>query len=290
MPMISMISIVSFLPCLPALLAEAAAPGAAATFPPISTLFTGANLLALITLTAMEVVLGIDNIVFIAILAGKLPEQQRERARLLGLSLALITRVLLLLTLTIIMGLASKALFTLPLPEDAGTTNPDSINTVTGKDLILLLGGLFLIFKATREMHHNLEGGKEDQAKRAPASFAQTIGMILVVDLVFSIDSVVTAVGMAQNLWVMVTAVVISVGVMLAFSGVITRFINGHPTLKMLALAFLLLIGVMLTAEGLGQHIGKGYIYFAMAFSVGVECLNMVSRKKHVPSEASTSA
>jgi len=264
------------------MLAEIAT-NAVPTFPPFASVLTPANLLALFTLTAMEVVLGIDNIVFIAIIAGKLPENQREKARIIGLSLALVTRLLLLLTVTVIMGLATTPLFKLPFSGDSGAANPESINTVTGKDLILLLGGLFLIFKATREMHHNIEGDKNTDGKKAPTSFVKTIGMILVIDLVFSIDSVVTAVGMAQNLWVMIAAVIISVIVMLAFSGFITRFIDRHPTLKMLALAFLVLIGVMLTAESVGQHISKGYIYFAMAFSVGVEMLNMGTRKKVAP-------
>jgi predicted tellurium resistance membrane protein TerC len=269
----------TMMPSIVGLLAADAPVAATPGFPPFSTVFTGPNLVALLTLTTMEVVLGIDNIVFIAILAGKLPENQREKARVVGLALALITRVLLLLAITWVMALATKPLFPLPFPGDAGASNPDSLNMVSGKDIILLLGGAFLIFKATLEMHHAVAHDvKVTDAK--PASFAKTIGLILVVDLVFSIDSVVTAVGMAQNLWVMVTAVLISVGVMLAFSGFITRFINQNPTLKVLALAFLLLIGVMLVAEGAGQHIPKGYIYFAMAFSVGVEAFNMVIRRK----------
>ena len=253
---------------------------AAFHFPTIQETLTVQNLMALLTLTAMEVVLGIDNIVFIAILAGKLPEHQREKARVIGLALALITRVILLSTLTVIMGMATKNLFTLPFAGDAGPNNPDGINHVSGKDIILLIGGAFLIFKATKEIHANMEHEDHGPSDRKTAAFWPTIGMILVIDLVFSIDSVVTAVGMAQNLWVMIAAVIISVIVMLVFSGYITRFINRNPTLKMLALSFLMLIGIVLVADGAGQHIPKGYIYFGMAFSLGVEMLNLATGKR----------
>ena len=244
-------------------------------------ILTTENLLALVTLTAMEIVLGIDNIVFIAIIAGRLPQEQREKARVIGLSLALVTRVLFLFTITTIKQSATKVLFTLPLltePGPDGTTVPSGI---TGKDLIMLLGGGFLIFKSTYEIHNKIEGDEHGLKDKKATNFWATIGLILVIDLVFSIDSVVTAVGMAENLWVMVAAVVLSMIVMLAFSGYITRFIDKHPTLKMLALSFLLLIGVVLVADGLGQHISKGYIYFAMAFSLVVEMLNLTIRGKH---------
>ena len=226
--------------------------------------------ISLITLTALEIILGIDNIIFIAILAGKLPAAQQARARRLGLSLALITRVLLLMSLTWLMGL-TKPLFTLPVLEHG----------LSGRDLILLLGGLFLIGKSVVEVHEKLEA--EDghvTSGKARASFASTIVQILLLDIVFSLDSVITAVGMANNLGVMIAAVVIALGVMLVFAGAISDFVNRHPTLKMLALSFLILIGVTLVGESLGQHIPKGYIYFSMAFAFGVEILNLRLRAK----------
>ena len=226
--------------------------------------------LSLLTLTALEIVLGIDNVIFISILAGKLPPEQQARARKLGLSLALITRVLLLMSLTWIMGL-TQPLFTLPLVRQ----------DISGRDLVLLVGGLFLIWKSVREVHEKLE---EDDghltAGRARVSFAGVIVQILLLDIVFSLDSVITAVGMANVLWVMVAAVVIALGVMLAFAGAISDFVNRHPTLKMLALSFLILIGVTLIGEGMGFHIPKGYIYFSMAFAFGVELLNLKLRAK----------
>ncbi|HEX2836720.1 MAG TPA: TerC family protein [Phycisphaerales bacterium] len=231
---------------------------------------TGA-IIALVTLTAMEIVLGIDNIVFIAILCARLPEKERNKARVVGLALAMITRVLLLLGITWIMSLSKTALFTLPVLN----------HELTGKDLVLLLGGLFLIYKATKEIHGKVEGSHEDHKTGGVAKFWPVIGQIIIIDIVFSLDSVITAVGMANQIWVMVTAVIVAVLVMLLVSGRIASFIDRHPTVKMLALAFLLLIGVMLVADGLGQHVPKGYIYFAMAFSLGVEVLNMVVRGKH---------
>jgi predicted tellurium resistance membrane protein TerC len=225
---------------------------------------------SLLTLTALEIVLGIDNIIFISILAGKLPAEQQPKARKLGLSLALITRVLLLMSLTWIMGL-TRPLFTLPIVERG----------VSGRDLVLLLGGLFLIWKSVREVHEKLE---EDDGHatntKVRASFAAVIVQILLLDIVFSLDSVITAVGMADNIWVMVAAVVIALGVMLVFAGKISDFVNHHPTLKMLALSFLILIGVTLIGEGMGFHIPKGYIYFSMAFAFGVEMLNLKLRSK----------
>lgn len=223
--------------------------------------------IALVTLTVLEIVLGIDNVVFIAILAGKLPEAQREKARRLGLSLALITRILLLLSITWIMSLQA-GLFSL------------FGHAFTGRDLVLLAGGLFLIAKATKEIHEKLEGEDGHVSRRIPPTFASVIVQILLLDVVFSLDSVITAVGMARQVGVMIAAVVIAVGFMLFFSGHISRFIDRHPTLKVLALSFLLLIGVVLVADGLGQHINKGYIYFAMAFSVFVEVLNLRVRAK----------
>ena len=218
---------------------------------------------ALVTLTVLEIVLGIDNIVFISILVGKLPAEQQDRARIIGLSLAMFMRIGLLFTISWIIGL------TQPWFEIAGME-------FSGRDLILIGGGLFLLGKATFEIHDRLEGDEHGAAATAgTASFASVIAQILALDIVFSLDSVITAVGMAEDLWVMITAVVIAVGVMLVSSGVIARFVNEHPTVKMLALSFLLLIGMSLVAEGLEFHIPKGYIYFAMGFSVFVELLNL---------------
>jgi predicted tellurium resistance membrane protein TerC len=229
--------------------------------------------ISLFTLTALEIVLGIDNIIFISILAGKLPAELQAKARQLGLMLALITRVLLLMSLTWIMGL-TQPLFTLPVMQQP----------ISGRDLVLLLGGLFLIWKSVKEVHEKLEAADGHvTAGHRRVSFAGTIVQILLLDIVFSLDSVITAVGMADNIWVMVAAVVIALGVMLKFAGAISDFVNHHPTLKMLALSFLILIGVTLVGEGLGQHIPKGYIYFSMAFAFGVEMLNLRLRKKQAP-------
>lgn len=223
--------------------------------------------ISLLTLTVLEIVLGIDNIVFISILAGKLPADRQKSARQLGLTLALGTRILLLCGLAWVMGLKA-VLFTL-----LG-------HGVTGRDLILIVGGLFLIAKATHEIHDKLEGEDGRVTNRLAPTFASVIIQILLLDIVFSLDSVITAVGMARQLGVMIAAVVIAVGFMLVFSGYISAFIERHPTLKMLALSFLLLIGVVLVADGFGQHINKGYVYFAMAFSVAVEALNLRVRSK----------
>ncbi len=226
--------------------------------------------ISLLTLTALEIVLGIDNVIFISILAGKLPANQQNKARKLGLSLALITRILLLMSLTWIMRLTAP-LFTLPVLHEE----------ISGRDLVLLVGGLFLIWKSVREVHEKLEVEDGHATKtRTAASFASVIVQILLLDIVFSFDSVITAIGMANQLAVMVAAVVIAVGVMLAFSGMISDYVNRHPTLKMLALSFLILIGVTLVGEGLGRHIPKGYIYFSMAFAFGVEMLNLRMRSK----------
>jgi predicted tellurium resistance membrane protein TerC len=234
----------------------------------VSELLTAENALALFTLTAMEIVLGIDNIVFISILTGKLPNEQRARARRLGLGAAMLMRIVLLLSLSWVMGLTA-VLFSV-----AG-------HGVTGRDLVLLVGGLFLIGKATFEIHERIEGhalpGSEAPQKKV--SFRSIIAQIMVLDIVFSLDSVITAVGMAKSIAVMVVAVMLAVGVMLVFAGKVSGFVEHNPTIKMLALSFLLLIGVMLVADGFGQHIPKGYIYFAMAFSLLVELLNLRMHK-----------
>lgn len=220
----------------------------------------------LLTLTVLEIVLGIDNIVFISILAGKLPEENQKKARRLGLGLALITRVLLLLSLNWIMTLTAP-LFNVRAIE------------ISGRDLILIIGGLFLIWKSTREIHEKLEGDEHETNVKAKASFWNVITQILLLDIVFSLDSVITAVGMANQIGVMIAAVIIAVIIMLFASEGISNFVNKHPTVKMLALSFLVLIGVSLLAEGFDQHIPKGYIYFAMAFSVLVEMLNLRMKK-----------
>lgn len=225
--------------------------------------------IAFLTLCALEIVLGIDNVIFISILAGKLPRHQQDRARLTGLALAMIMRILLLLSISWIAGL------TKPLVTLFG-------HGFSGRDLILLLGGLFLVGKSTHEIHGKLEGEDGHGAGAAAASFAAVLVQIVLLDIVFSLDSVITAVGMVNNIPVMIGAVVISVIFMMFFSGPISRFVDKHPTIKMLALSFLLLIGVTLMADGFGQHISKGYIYFAMGFSVFVEMLNLKLRKKTV--------
>lgn len=241
-------------------------------------LFTPEALVSLLTLTILEIVLGIDNIVFISILSGKLPENQQKKARQIGLALAMITRVLLLLSLSWVMSLTST-LFN--IGDWVGITDKDWLEklAISGRDLILLIGGMFLIYKATHEIHNKLEGEEEGGVKVKVHSFAGTIFQILILDIVFSLDSVITAVGMADHIEIMIAAVIISVIVMMFSASGISTFVNNHPTVKMLALSFLLLIGVSLLAEGFDQHIPKGYIYFAMAFSVLVEMLNLKSKK-----------
>ena len=243
-------------------------------------LFTPEALISLLTLTILEIVLGIDNIVFISILAGKLPEHQQKKARQLGLALAMITRVLLLLSLSWVMSLTAT-LFN--LGDWLNLTDKDWLEklAISGRDLILLTGGLFLIYKSTHEIHNKLEGDEENAGKIKVHSFAGTIVQILILDVVFSLDSVITAVGMADHIEIMIAAVVIAVIVMMFSASAISTFVNNHPTVKMLALSFLLLIGVSLLAEGFDQHIPKGYIYFAMAFSVLVEMLNLKSKKSN---------
>jgi predicted tellurium resistance membrane protein TerC len=221
--------------------------------------------IALATLTALEIVLGIDNIIFITILAGRLPEHQRQRGRTIGLLLAMSTRILLLLSLTWVMGLTE------PLFEFFG-------RHISGRDIIMLGGGLFLLAKSTHEIHNNLEGPEESEDSSGTAGFAAVLIQIALIDIIFSLDSVITAVGLARHLAIMIMAIVISVGVMLFAAQAIGDYVEEHPTLKMLALSFLILIGFSLMGEGFGMHIPKGYIYFAMAFSIGVEMLNMKIR------------
>ncbi|MDQ3219966.1 MAG: TerC family protein [Acidobacteriota bacterium] len=226
--------------------------------------------IAFLTLTALELVLGIDNIVFISILAGKLPEETQAKARYIGLGLALVMRVILLFSLSWVIGLTAP-LFTVFGEE------------ISGRDLVLLVGGLFLLAKSTHEIHGSLEGEEGHKSARVYASFTGVLIQIALLDMVFSLDSVITAVGMVDQIEIMIAAVVVSILFMMAFAGTIGSFVQRHPTIKMLALSFLLLIGVTLIAEGLDQHIPKGYIYFAMAFSVLVEILNLRLRKKAEP-------
>ncbi|AFX99930.1 hypothetical protein Bdt_0221 [Bdellovibrio bacteriovorus str. Tiberius] len=223
--------------------------------------------IAFFTLFALELVLGIDNVIFISILAGKLPKEQQDKARIAGLSLAVITRVILLFSLSWIIGL------TAPLFEVFG-------QEISGRDLILLLGGLFLIVKATMEINHKLEGVEGSQSNPVAHSFNAVIIQILLLDIVFSLDSVITAVGMVNEISVMIAAVVISAAVMIVSAKSISNFVDSHPSLKILALSFLLMIGFTLIVEALEVHIPKGYVYFAMAFSVGVEMLNIRMRRK----------
>jgi len=227
--------------------------------------------IGLATLSLLEIVLGIDNLIFISILSGKLPPEQRYKARKMGLSLALITRILLLCSLSWVMSLSNQlwnvSILGLPLPN-------------TGKDLVLAFGGLFLIWKSTKEIHEKVEGHAESTSQLKAPSFASVIVQILLLDIVFSLDSVITAVGMSNQIPVMITAVVLAMLVMLLFVNQIGAFVEKYPTIKVLALAFLILIGTMLLAEGFQQHISKGYIYFAMAFSVAVEVINIRVRSK----------
>ena len=223
--------------------------------------------IALATLTALELVLGIDNIVFISILVDKLPPDKREFARRIGLFMAMFMRIGLLLVLSWIVGLVAP-LFTVLGQE------------ISGRDLILILGGLFLIYKSTGEIHQSMEGEEGHASSAVKATFTAVILQIMVVDMVFSLDSIITAVGMVDEVAVMIVAVILSVGLMMLFAGAIGRFVSDHPTIKMLALSFLVVVGVVLIAEGFDQHVPKGYVYFAMAFSVGVEMLNIRMRKR----------
>ena len=224
--------------------------------------------IAFATLTALELVLGIDNVIFISILVDKLPRERREIARRLGLFLAMFMRIGLLLMLSWLVGL-TEPLFTITRFE------------ISGRDLILIAGGLFLLWKSTVEIHQLMEGEEGEGSSKVKATFGAIIFQIIIIDLVFSLDSIITAVGMVNEIPIMVAAVIVSVGLMMAFAGAIGRFVSSHPTIKILALSFLILIGVMLVAEGFGQHISKGYIYAAMGFALFVELLNMRFRKKH---------
>lgn len=226
--------------------------------------------IAFLTLTVLELVLGIDNVIFVSILSGKLPEKDQPKARFIGLSLALIMRVILLFSLTWVMGLVTP-LFTILSQH------------VSGRDIILLVGGLFLIFKSTHEIHGSLEGIEGESSRRTYPGFVGVIVQIMLLDIVFSLDSVITAIGMVDNVWIMIAAVIVSIIAMMLFAGKIGAFVQRHPTIKMLALSFLLLIGMTLIAEGLEFHIPKGYVYVAMAFSVFVELLNIRLRKKTQP-------
>ena len=228
---------------------------------------TADGLIALVTLTLLEVVLGIDNVIFISILAGKLPASEQDRARKIGLMAAMVMRILLLMSIAWIIRLTAP-LFSI------------GSHPFSGRDLILAAGGLFLIFKSTREIHEKLEGEEGHVSARVAPSLAAVIGQIMLLDIVFSLDSVITAVGMAEDLSVMIAAVVIAVGIMFFSAGSVSRFVDAHPTVKVLALSFLLLIGCSLIADGLGQHIPKGYIYFAMGFSIFVEMINLRVSKK----------
>jgi len=229
------------------------------------------GLVSLVSLTVMEIVLGIDNVLLVAILSQKVKPEHRARVRQLGIGLALVLRIGLLFGLTWLMGL-TRTLFTV------------MGNELSGRDLVLLVGGLFLIYKATTELYEKVEGtseeGDKETADRKPAGSVATVFQILALDVVFSLDSVITAVGMARAIIVMMAAMIIAVGVMFAFAGVVSEFVNRHPSMKILALAFLLLIGVLLTADAFGHHINRGYVYFAMAFSLIVELMNMRFRKK----------
>jgi predicted tellurium resistance membrane protein TerC len=226
--------------------------------------------IAFATLTLLELVLGIDNVIFISILSGKLPPKEQPKARFIGLTLALMMRVLLLFSLTWVMGLVQ------PLLTVFG-------QHVSGRDLILLVGGLFLIFKSTHEIHGSLEGTEGESSRKVYGGFAGVIIQIMLLDIVFSLDSVITAIGMVDNVWIMIAAVIVSIVAMMVFAGKIGAFVQRHPTIKMLALSFLLLIGMTLIAEGLEFHVPKGYVYVAMAFSVFVEMLNIRLRKKTRP-------
>jgi predicted tellurium resistance membrane protein TerC len=223
--------------------------------------------IALATLTALELVLGIDNIVFISILVDKLRAEEQRRARLIGLFLAMFMRVGLLLVLSFVIGLTAPLFSVLGKP-------------ISGRALILIAGGIFLLWKSTGEIHQSLEGAEGHKAVAVKAKFLAVVGQVIVVDIVFSLDSIITAIGMVDQLGVMITAVVVSVALMMLFAGAIGRFISRYPTIKMLALAFLVVVGVVLIAEGFDHHVPKGYIYFAMAFSVGVEMLNIRMRER----------
>lgn len=233
----------------------------------MESLISTQSLAALVTLTGLEIVLGIDNIIFISIMAGKLPVHQRKKARILGLALAMLTRIALLFSLTWLMGMTSPLITILE-------------NEISGRDIILISGGLFLLIKSTLEIHEKFEGETEHSFKGAATSFAGVLVQIMLIDIVFSLDSIITAIGMARELIIMVIAVILAVFFMMFFSGPIGNFVDRHPTIKVLALSFLILIGVALIGEGLDMNIPKGYVYFAMAFSFAVEMLNIRIRQQ----------
>ncbi len=228
--------------------------------------------LSLVTLTVLEIVLGIDNIIFISILAGKLPADQQARARTTGLMLALVMRIILLCSIFWLTRLIHPLFHVLNHP-------------FSGKDLVMIAGGIFLLWKSVHEIHGSLEGEEHEKSSAVKATMSAVISQIVVIDSVFSLDSVITAVGLAQQIGVMIAAVILAMGVMLVASGPISNYVNRHPTIKMLALSFLILVGVVLLADGFGQHVSKGYIYFAMAFSFAVEMLNIRARAKQKPVE-----
>jgi predicted tellurium resistance membrane protein TerC len=254
---------------------------------PITSLFSAQAMIALVTLTILEVVLGIDNIIFISVLADKLPKEQQNKARIVGLALAMIMRILLLLSISWIMSLTTA----IPVVGERVTPLLGDDGRFNWRDLILFAGGVFLIYKATTEIHDKLEGQEHGSDVKGNASFANVITQILILDIVFSLDSVITAVGMVQTspehrkvgLTIMIIAVVVAVAVMLFAAKPISDFVNRHPTVKMLAFSFLILVGVVLVVDASHRHIPKGYIYFAMAFSIGVEMLNLRLRKKGTP-------
>lgn len=245
------------------------------------------NLTALVALSAMEIVLGIDNLVFIAIQTAKLPLERQESARRIGLLVALVTRILLLCTLSYILGL-NKPILQLTFLESlldslqVDKATAEHMQAVSVRDLILIVGGLFLLVKSVHEIHERMESGGNREKSMGKVTFASVITHIAILDIVFSLDSVITAVGMAKQLWVMITAVVLATGAMVIFSTPVSRFVEKHPTVKMLALSFLILIGVALVSDGIGAEINKGYIYFAMAFSLCVEFLNIRALRKAI--------
>lgn len=243
------------------------------------------NLIALVALCAMEIVLGIDNLVFLSVLSSKLPKEQQKSARLIGLSLAMGMRIALLATLFWIMKLKDPILSLDILPLGAAAQDwlleRPEINQVSIKDLILIGGGLFLLWKSVKEIHHLVDGQHSQNSVVAPPSYASVLIQVMILDIVFSLDSVITAVGMADQLWVMVTAVIVSVIIMMFFSTKVAVFVEQNPTVKMLAVAFLVMIGAMLVADGCGTHVSKGYVYFAMLFALGVEILNLRARGKN---------
>ena len=242
------------------------------------------NLIALVALCAMEIVLGIDNLVFLSVLSNKLPKEQQKSARLIGLGLAMGMRIALLATLFLIMKLKDPIFSLDSLPLGASATawlaERQEINSVSIKDLILIFGGLFLLWKSVNEIHHLVDGHQSENSVKSAPSYASVLVQVMILDIVFSLDSVITAVGMADQLWVMVTAVIVSVIVMMMFSTKVAVFVEQNPTVKMLAVAFLVMIGAMLVADGCGTHVSKGYVYFSMLFALGVEILNLRARTK----------